>query len=198
VNKARSPFRACDPGAKGVAPRPRGMPRPRWAHPWRNCTAPRGHRDDGGEDDAADGGQGVVEHRRDDPDGRLVRVYLTKRGREIQGPTREEIDRIAREGVAGLSPRSRDVLREALETIRRNLQSVDRSTDARGRPLGGPWSVSPRRTKPALVPRPGAGLRGGSGRRRPLAPSVPSGSRRPVAGRTRGRASRLARPIARA
>jgi MarR family transcriptional regulator, organic hydroperoxide resistance regulator len=68
---------------------------------------------------------GFVERRRDDPDGRLVRVYLTERGREIQRPIQQAIDRIATEAVAGLNPRNRDALKEALETIRANLQSVD-------------------------------------------------------------------------
>jgi DNA-binding MarR family transcriptional regulator len=64
---------------------------------------------------------GVVERRRDDPDGRLVRVYLTKRGREIQAPIQREIDRIAAGALAGLSPRSRETLRRSLQTIRKNL-----------------------------------------------------------------------------
>jgi MarR family transcriptional regulator, organic hydroperoxide resistance regulator len=64
---------------------------------------------------------GVVERRRDDPDGRLVRVYLTKRGREIQRPIQREIDRIAERAVAGVNARSRETLRRSLETIRANL-----------------------------------------------------------------------------
>jgi MarR family transcriptional regulator, organic hydroperoxide resistance regulator len=64
---------------------------------------------------------GVVERRRDDPDGRLVRVYLTKRGREIQGPIQREIDRIAERAVAGVNAPSRETLRRSLETIRANL-----------------------------------------------------------------------------
>jgi DNA-binding MarR family transcriptional regulator len=64
---------------------------------------------------------GLVERRRDDPDGRLVRVYLTERGREIQEPIQREIDRITKTALAGLGPRSRDSLRRSLETVRDNL-----------------------------------------------------------------------------
>jgi MarR family transcriptional regulator, organic hydroperoxide resistance regulator len=64
---------------------------------------------------------GLVERRRDDPDGRLVRVYLTERGREIQEPIQREIDRIAKTALAGLGPRNRDSLRRSLETVRDNL-----------------------------------------------------------------------------
>jgi DNA-binding MarR family transcriptional regulator len=69
--------------------------------------------------------KGVVERRRDDPDGRLVRVYLTKQGREIQAPIQREIHRIATAAVSGVGARSRDELRRALETIRDNLRSVE-------------------------------------------------------------------------
>jgi DNA-binding MarR family transcriptional regulator len=64
---------------------------------------------------------GLVERRRDDPDGRLVRVYLTKRGREIQKPIQRAIDRIAEKALAGLGPRSRETLTRSLETVRENL-----------------------------------------------------------------------------
>jgi MarR family transcriptional regulator for hemolysin len=64
---------------------------------------------------------GLVERRRDDPDGRLVRVYLTERGREIQEPIQREIDRIAEKALAGLGPRRRETLTRSLETVRENL-----------------------------------------------------------------------------
>jgi MarR family transcriptional regulator, organic hydroperoxide resistance regulator len=67
--------------------------------------------------------KGVVERRRDDPDGRLVRVYLTERGREIQAPVQREINRIGGRAVAGLSDRSRRELKRALEAVRDNLRS---------------------------------------------------------------------------
>jgi len=64
---------------------------------------------------------GLVDRRRDDPDGRLVRVYLTKRGHEIQEPILREIDRIAKRALAGIGPRSRETLRRTLEKVRDNL-----------------------------------------------------------------------------
>jgi MarR family transcriptional regulator for hemolysin len=64
---------------------------------------------------------GLVERRRDDPDGRLVRVYLTERGREIQRPIQREIDRIATKALAGLGLRSRQTLKRSLQTVRDNL-----------------------------------------------------------------------------
>jgi MarR family transcriptional regulator, organic hydroperoxide resistance regulator len=67
---------------------------------------------------------GFVERRRDDPDGRLVRVYLTEQGRRVQGPIQREIDQIAEKAVIGLSPRSRAVLKRSLETVRDNLRDV--------------------------------------------------------------------------
>jgi DNA-binding MarR family transcriptional regulator len=64
---------------------------------------------------------GLVQRRRDDPDGRLVRVYLSARGREVQAPIQREIDRIAEHALAGVSPRSHETLRRTLETVRKNL-----------------------------------------------------------------------------
>jgi MarR family transcriptional regulator, organic hydroperoxide resistance regulator len=55
------------------------------------------------------------------PTARLVRVYLTERGREIQEPIQREIDRIAERALAGLGTRSRETLRRSLETVRGNL-----------------------------------------------------------------------------
>jgi MarR family transcriptional regulator, organic hydroperoxide resistance regulator len=65
--------------------------------------------------------KGFVERRRDDPDGRLVRVYLTKRGREVQAPVQREIDRIAERALSGISTRNRETVRRSLETVRENL-----------------------------------------------------------------------------
>jgi DNA-binding MarR family transcriptional regulator len=40
--------------------------------------------------------KGLVERRRDEPDGRLVRVYLTDRGRKVQGPVAKDVERVWR------------------------------------------------------------------------------------------------------
>jgi MarR family transcriptional regulator, organic hydroperoxide resistance regulator len=67
---------------------------------------------------------GLVERRRDDPDGRLVRVYLTERGRELQRPIGQEIDKIAQRAGAGVGPRDRAAVRRALERVRENLSTA--------------------------------------------------------------------------
>jgi MarR family transcriptional regulator for hemolysin len=68
---------------------------------------------------------GLVERRRDDPDGRLVRVYLSDRGRELQGPIAAEIDKIAEVAAAGIGARDRDVLRRSLELVRENVRAAE-------------------------------------------------------------------------
>jgi DNA-binding MarR family transcriptional regulator len=68
---------------------------------------------------------GLVERRRDDPDGRLVRVYLTDRGRELQGPIAAEIDKIAEVAAANIGARDRDVLRRSLELVRENVRAAE-------------------------------------------------------------------------
>jgi MarR family transcriptional regulator, organic hydroperoxide resistance regulator len=64
---------------------------------------------------------GLVSRRRDDPDERLVRVYLTERGREIQRPIAKEIREVARAATRGLSAQQRGVLYAALNQMRSNL-----------------------------------------------------------------------------
>jgi MarR family transcriptional regulator, organic hydroperoxide resistance regulator len=68
---------------------------------------------------------GMVARRRDDPDGRLVRVYLTERGREVQAPVRKEIDEIAEQAVRGLGRAERQALKSSLDAIRERLASSD-------------------------------------------------------------------------
>jgi MarR family transcriptional regulator for hemolysin len=68
---------------------------------------------------------GLVVRRRDDPDGRLVRVYLTERGRTLQPPISKEIERIAHHAAASLNTRDREIVRRSLETVRDNLHGAD-------------------------------------------------------------------------
>jgi DNA-binding MarR family transcriptional regulator len=68
---------------------------------------------------------GLVERRRDDPDGRLVRVYLTDGGRELGGTIAAEIDKIAGVAAAGIGARDRDVLRWSLEVVRENVRAAE-------------------------------------------------------------------------
>jgi DNA-binding MarR family transcriptional regulator len=69
---------------------------------------------------------GFVERRRDDPDGRLVRVYLTERGRKVQAPIQREVDQLAEKALVGLSHRNREVLKRSLETVRDNVRDLGR------------------------------------------------------------------------
>jgi MarR family transcriptional regulator, organic hydroperoxide resistance regulator len=64
---------------------------------------------------------GLVSRRRDDPDERLVRVYLTDRGREIQRPIAKEIRQVARTATREISPDQKLVLHAALNQMRSNL-----------------------------------------------------------------------------
>ena|SRR5215207_9322121 len=68
---------------------------------------------------------GLVTRRRDDPDGRLVRIYLTERGREVQAPIKKEIDEIAEDAVRGLDRAQRQALKSSLDAIRERLASAD-------------------------------------------------------------------------
>jgi MarR family transcriptional regulator, organic hydroperoxide resistance regulator len=65
--------------------------------------------------------KGLVERRRDDPDGRLVRVYLTPRGREVQPSVRGAVDRVSEQAAAGLTTKDRAAVSRALTKMRANL-----------------------------------------------------------------------------
>lgn len=66
---------------------------------------------------------GLVARRRDERDGRLIRIYLTDRGRELQQPIERDFgDRDARM-LAGFSPHERIQLAGFLERMYANLDS---------------------------------------------------------------------------
>ena len=61
--------------------------------------------------------------RRDDPrDGRLVRVYLTDRGRELEGIIPQAEDRVIEEAFSGFSMKDREQLTRLLSRVLENLQ----------------------------------------------------------------------------
>ena len=64
---------------------------------------------------------GLVVRRRDDPDERLVRVYLTERGRELQTTIAGAVDRVAKAALTGLSERDRAMIWRTLSVVRGNL-----------------------------------------------------------------------------
>jgi MarR family transcriptional regulator, organic hydroperoxide resistance regulator len=61
--------------------------------------------------------------RRDDPrDGRLVRVYLTDRGRELEGIIPQAEDALIEEAFSGFSTKEREQLTRLLSRVLDNLQ----------------------------------------------------------------------------
>ena len=61
--------------------------------------------------------------RRDDPrDGRLVRVYLTDRGRELEGIIPQAEDRVIEEAFSGFSMKDREQLTRLLSRVLENLE----------------------------------------------------------------------------
>ena len=66
---------------------------------------------------------GLVTRRRDDKDGRLVRIYLTDRGRSVVQPIEDDIRAIGQRATTGLTPEQRQALMAALAKILDNLQA---------------------------------------------------------------------------
>lgn len=64
---------------------------------------------------------GLVERRRDAADARSSRVYLTRRGRELQGPVQEAWAEVEGRAFAGLSDEERRALGRLLLRVRANL-----------------------------------------------------------------------------
>jgi len=64
---------------------------------------------------------GLVVRRRDDPDERLVRIYLTERGRELQGSVAAAVDHVAEAAVTGLDEQDKEAIWRILAVVRDNL-----------------------------------------------------------------------------
>jgi MarR family transcriptional regulator, organic hydroperoxide resistance regulator len=71
---------------------------------------------------------GVLTRRRDDPDNRLVRLYLTAAGRDLVGPVAADQRRIESQVLAGLTRAERKALVTALDKVAANATAL----------LGGP------------------------------------------------------------
>jgi len=65
---------------------------------------------------------GLLSRRRDTKDARLVRLYLTDRGRAAHGPIEEERLRLQERALAGLGDAQRRELDTALAHVIRNLE----------------------------------------------------------------------------
>lgn len=70
---------------------------------------------------------GFLERRRDERDARLVRLYLTDRGRSVRKPLERELERLRKRATASLTAAERRDLEAALATIVGNLESVERT-----------------------------------------------------------------------
>jgi DNA-binding MarR family transcriptional regulator len=66
---------------------------------------------------------GLVVRRRDDKDGRLVRIYLTQRGRSVVQPIQDDLRAIGERATSALTPEQRHALLPALDTVFRTLQA---------------------------------------------------------------------------
>lgn len=64
---------------------------------------------------------GWVERRRDPTDARVSRVYLTDRGRALEGPVREVWADLEERTLAGCSPEERMLLRRIFRDMENNL-----------------------------------------------------------------------------
>jgi DNA-binding MarR family transcriptional regulator len=76
---------------------------------------------------------GIIVRRPDPRDARLVRLYLSERGRTLEAAIALEMRELARRALATLSPDEGVALVRSLVTIRRNLGSAPRAED----PLAG-------------------------------------------------------------
>jgi MarR family transcriptional regulator, organic hydroperoxide resistance regulator len=65
---------------------------------------------------------GLLRRTRDDKDARLVRLYLTDRGRAVHGPIEDERLRLQERAIAGFSDGERRRLESALARVIRNLE----------------------------------------------------------------------------
>jgi hypothetical protein len=67
---------------------------------------------------------GLVRRERDPRDGRLVRLYLTDRGRAARGAIERELDQLMARATATLTADERRHLARALGEIAENLRAV--------------------------------------------------------------------------
>jgi DNA-binding MarR family transcriptional regulator len=67
---------------------------------------------------------GLLTRRREDRDNRLVRIWLTERGRALQAPIEAERARIESQVTAGLTPLERELLLSALGKLQRSASAL--------------------------------------------------------------------------
>jgi MarR family transcriptional regulator, organic hydroperoxide resistance regulator len=69
---------------------------------------------------------GLLERHRDKTDARLVRLYLTDRGRSLREPLERERERLRERATANLTAAERKQLENALAKMVANLEEVER------------------------------------------------------------------------
>jgi DNA-binding MarR family transcriptional regulator len=69
---------------------------------------------------------GLVERRPDDEDARLVRLYLTRRGRAVRRPLERELEELTERATANLTGPERRRFEAALAAMVANLEEVER------------------------------------------------------------------------
>jgi DNA-binding MarR family transcriptional regulator len=67
---------------------------------------------------------GLLTRRREDRDNRLVRIWLTEPGRELQKPIEAERELIESQITAGLTPIERELLLTALGKVQRSASAL--------------------------------------------------------------------------
>lgn len=67
---------------------------------------------------------GLLTRRRDDPDNRLVRLYLTPEGRALAGPVEEELAAVDERLTAGLTDAERRALLGLLARVSENAEAL--------------------------------------------------------------------------
>lgn len=71
--------------------------------------------------------RGLVKRFNNRDDGRVINVFLTRKGREIYDLVMPEVDAINRQGVAGLTHEEQDQLKTLLRGLRGNIIADDQN-----------------------------------------------------------------------
>jgi MarR family transcriptional regulator, organic hydroperoxide resistance regulator len=69
---------------------------------------------------------GFLERRPDERDARLVRLFLTDRGRSVRKPLERELEQLRQQATANLTAADRREFEAALAKVVGNLESVER------------------------------------------------------------------------
>lgn len=79
---------------------------------------------------------GLLTRTPDPTDGRLIRLYLTERGRSLRDALQTEMRRLSERTLRGMSPTEQELLVHLLTQIRRNLTDTPADTHEAQLPRG--------------------------------------------------------------